>query len=173
MAKKHEKVIPVYYWDASVFEAYVKEEDGRCETVTNMLEECDNGNMYIWTSALSIAEVTRGNAEPGKIVTLKVQNKIDALWEPPSRIKLIEATQMVAKEARNVIRAIHGNARTGIRSIDAVHLASAIQKEIKEVHTYDDGMCKWAKILDLKIVKPHCDKLPFSRPLHEENAEEN
>lgn len=166
MAKK--KTIPVYYWDAGVFLAFIKEEKGRYETVTNMLEECDNGNIHIWTSTLSITEVTRGKTEPGKIVPMKTQNKIDALWEPPSRIKLIEVTQMVVKEARNVIRAIHGNAKTGIRSADAIHLASAIQKEIKEVHTYDGALLTFAKIVDLKIVNPHCDKIPFSGPLNEE-----
>lgn len=174
MAKSNKKTNPTYYWDASVFLAYVKKEDGRWETVLNLLEECDNGNIDIWTSTLSIAEVTRGNTEPGKIVPMKTQNKIDALWDPPSKIKLLEVTQMVVKEARNVIRAIHGNAKTGIRSADAIHLASAIQKDIKEVHAYDNAVRSFAEILDLKIVIPHSDKLPFSRNIDDqtENADE-
>lgn len=161
MAKKTKTTIPVYYWDASVFLAYVKEEHGRSDTVLDLLEECDNGNIDIWTSTLSIAEVTRGNTQPGKIVPMKTQNIIDALWEPPSKIKLVEVTQMVVKEARNVIRAIHGNARKGIKSVDAIHLASAIQKEIREVHTYDNGMQTFAKILDLKILEPYDNKYPL------------
>jgi len=169
MTKRKKKVIPVYYWDASVFLAFIKEEKERYETVTNLLEECDNGNIHIWTSTLSIAEVTRGKTEPGKIVPMKTQNKIDALWEPPSKIKLIEVTQMVVKEARNVIRAIHGNAKTGIRSADAIHLASAIQKDIKEVHTYDDTLPTFAAIVDLKIGNPYCDKIPFTGIHGQEN----
>ncbi len=171
MAKKIKKSIPVYYWDSSVFLAYIKKEVGRYETVLNMLEECDNDNIEIWTSTLSIAEVTRDNTQPGKIVTMKTQNKIDALWEPPSKIKLIDVSQMVVKEARNVIRTIHGTEMTGIRSVDAIHLASAIQKEIKEFHVYDEQVNKFADILDLKITEPYCDKLPFSENLNEEKTE--
>jgi predicted nucleic acid-binding protein len=173
MAKKGKQAIPVYYWDAGVFLAYICEEVGRYETVTNLLEECDNGNVHIWTSTLSIAEVAKGKIDPGKIIPLKVQRKIDALWEPPSRIKLIEVTQSVVKEARNVIRAIHGSKKTGIRSVDAIHIASAIQREIKELHTYDDDLPKFAEIVDLKIVKPHCDKLPFTGPMNETTEEES
>jgi len=161
MEKKKKKIIPVYYWDASVFNAYLKKEDGRWQIVEGLLEDCDNGDVHIWTSTLSIAEVTRGNIEPGKIVPLKIQNKIDALWEAPSKIKLLEVSQMVVKEARNVIRAIHGNQRTGIRSVDAIHLASALQKEIKEVHTYDSKLVSFAEILDLKINAPYSNRLPL------------
>ena len=161
MAKK-KKVIPVYYWDANVFTAYIKKEKGRWETIEGLLEDCDNGDCIIWTSTLSIAEVTKGNTEAGKIVPMRTQNKIDSLWEPPSKIKLIEVSQMVVKEARNVIRAIHGNQKTGIRSVDAIHLASAIHKEIEEVHTYDSKLQGFAKILDLNIKEPHSDRLPFT-----------
>lgn len=161
MAKKTKDSIPVYYWDASVFLAYIKGEEGRCDTVLDLLEECDNGNVHIYTSTLSIAEVTRDNTEPGRIVSMRTQDKIDALWEPPSKIKLIEVTQMVVKEARNVIRAIHGNARTGIKSVDAIHLASAIQREIREVHTYDNKLQKYEQILDLKILEPYDTKYPL------------
>lgn len=164
MAKRTKQVTPVYYWDAGVFLAYICEEQGRYETVMNLLEECDNGNVHIWTSTLSIAEVAKGKVAPGKIIPLKVQRKIDALWEPPSKIKLIEVTQSVVKEARNVIRAIHGSKQSGIRSVDAIHIASAIQKEIRELHTYDD-LAKYAEVVDLKIRKPHCDKLPFTGPM--------
>jgi len=170
MAKKTKSSVPVYYWDSGVFLAFICEEAGRCETVMNLLEECDNGNVEIWTSTLSIAEVAKGKIKPGKIIPLKVQRKIDALWEPPSKIKLIEVTQSVVKEARNVIRAVHGSKKGGIRSVDAIHVASAIQKEIKELHTYDD-LGKYAEIVDLKIVQPHCDKLPFTGPMSS-NAEE-
>lgn len=169
MAKK-KKVIPVYYWDANVFTAYVKKEKGRWETIEGLLEDCDNGDCIIWTSTLSIAEVTKGNTEVGKIVPMRTQNKIDGLWEPPSKIKLIEVSQMVVKEARNVIRAIHGNQKTGIRSVDAIHLASAIHKEIKEVHTYDSKLPGFAKILDLNIKEPHNDRLPFTEDTDEEKT---
>ncbi len=171
MTKKTKQGVPTYYWDAGVFMAYICQEKGRYETVTNLLEECDNGNIHIWTSTLSIAEVAKGPIDPGKIIPLKVQRKIDALWEPPSRIKLIEVTQSVVKEARNVIRTIHGSKKTGIRSVDAIHLASAIQREIGEVHTYDDKLPKFAEIVDLKIVRPHCDKLPFPDPASDESDE--
>jgi predicted nucleic acid-binding protein len=161
MAKKN-KTIPTYYWDASVFTAYIKKEKNRWETVEGLLEDCDNGDCIIWTSTFSIAEVTKGNTEIGKIVPMKTQNKIDALWEPPSKIKLIEVSQMVVKEARNVIRAIHSNQKTGIRSADAVHLASAIHKEIKTVFTYDTKLFGFAKILDLDIKEPYSGRLPFT-----------
>lgn len=119
---------------------------------------------------MSIAEAATGKSAPGTIIPMRVQQKIDALWEPPSKIKLIEVTQAVVKEARNVIRTIRGANRTGIRSADAIHLASAIQKNINEVHTYDD-LGKFAKIVSLKIVEPHCDKLPFTGPLSDETEE--
>lgn len=167
---KNKKVIPVYYWDASIFTAYIKKEDSRWQAVEGLLEDCDNEDCIIWTSTLSIAEVTKGNTEAGKIVPMKTQNKIDALWEPPSKIKLIEVSQMVVKEARNVIRSIHGNQRTGIRSADAIHLASAIQKEIKEVHTYDSKMSGFAEILDLLIKEPFNERLPFQGTANEEKS---
>jgi predicted nucleic acid-binding protein len=167
---KNKRVIPVYYWDANVFTAYIKKEKGRWETIEGLLEDCDNGDCIIWTSTLSIAEVTKGNTEVGKIVPMKTQDKIDALWEPPSKIKLIEVSQIVVKEARNVIRAIHGNQKTGIRSIDAIHLASAIHKEIKEFHTYDTKLPGFAKILDLDIKQPYSNRLPFTEGADEEET---
>ena len=47
-------------------------------------------------------------------------------------------------------------------AVGAILLTSAIQNEIKEVHCYDKDIGKYADILDLKIVEPYCDKLPFS-----------
>lgn len=169
---KKKKGIPVYYWDANVFSAYIKKEKGRWETIEGLLEDCDNGDVIIWTSTLSIAEVTKGNTEAGKIVPMRTQNKIDALWEPPSQIKLIEVTQKVVIEARNVIRAIHGNQRAGIRTVDAIHLASALHKEIGEVHTYDNKLQSFDKILDIKIVEPYSGRFNFNKDSDEEPKKE-
>ena len=169
MAKK-KKIIPTYYWDANIFTAYIKKEEGRCKTIEGLLEDCDNGDCIIWTSTLSIAEVTKGNTEAGKIVPMRTQNNIDALWEPPSKIKLIEVSQMVVKEARNVIRAIHGNQKTGIRSVDAIHLASAIHKDIKEVHTYDSKLPGFAGILDLDIKEPSSGRFLFTEDTDEKKT---
>jgi predicted nucleic acid-binding protein len=165
---KDKKIIPVYYWDSGVFSAYINQEADRWRIVQSMLEECNAGNIEIWTSTLSITEVASDKEGIGKVLSIDIEDRINSLWTPPSQIKLIEVSEKVCRQARGVIRHIHANNQRGIRSMDAIHIGSAIQKGIKEIHTFDD-ITKFADILGIKITAP---KLIEPKFIYKEKNEE-
>src|SRR4051794_11172237 len=113
------------YFDANVFLAYVGNEKGRADTVQSLLDEARRGEIEILTSVLSIAEVAYGAHERDQGLTEAGEEDIEQLWAPASPITLVDVSQAVTRNARSLVRRAKVEGIGGIRSADAVHLASA------------------------------------------------
>lgn len=149
---------PRLYLDANVLLAFVGDEEGRAGTVQALLHQARNGEIEVVTSALSITEVAFGAHERDQGLTEEGEGHIDQLWTPASPIRLIDMTETVARQARAVIRRAHA-AGGGIRSADAVHIASAMLFGCSSVFTYEDEAkrARWSEVSGLEVEEPYTD----------------
>lgn len=151
--------VPRVYWDACVFQSYIEAIPDRLPILDALLMSAAERRRRIElvTSTVSITEVAyvtierqRGRPDPA------IEQALDELWAQRDLIWRIEYHELIAREARRLIREGLKSGRS-IRSHDAIHLASALSLDVVEFHTYD------AKLLNLSgqglvpfpIVEPH------------------
>ncbi|HEV8636139.1 MAG TPA: PIN domain-containing protein [Chloroflexota bacterium] len=106
------------------------------------------------TSVLSVTEVAYAQAEKGAAaLDPVVLARIDDFWADREAILLAEFHDLIAREARDLIRSAvaHG---WSLRANDAVHLATAKRLGVAEFHTYDKRLDKYAEIVGFPIVRP-------------------
>lgn len=145
---------PRFYWDACVFLSYVNEDEDRIGDISSLLEHAEKREIEIVTSTVSIVEVAFGAAERRQsALSEEMETKINKLWETSSPIKLVEFHVLIAEEAKKLMRR---GVPLGwsLKPKDAVHLATAQRLEVTELHTYDDGLDKWAPEISCEIKRP-------------------
>lgn len=148
------------YWDACNFLSYINEHQGRMPTLDALLDGSANGSITIYTSALSQVEVAFAASEQQRrALDPQEEQKIDALWNDPDAISLVEYHDGIGKQARALIRdaITHG---WSLKPLDAVHLATAMWLsqsgfQVDEFHTYDGSLEKYAAIVGFTICEPH------------------
>lgn len=156
--------LPLIYWDACVFLSYVNGTPDRLQHIDAFLEK--NGRDFqIVTSVISVVEVAIGKSEqdgmplgPGAIA------KIDLLWNASdSPIKLIEFHRLIADRARDLIRSNVARGLTGLKAVDAIHLATARVHGASVFHTYD-RLARYATDIGFPVAEPISDSphLPFT-----------
>ena len=142
------------YWDASVFLSYVNGEQERLPTIDALLEESRNGEFTIVTSTLSITEVAFAAMEKTqRALDPQVEQAIDALFADREVVTLVEFHELIAKEARRLMRRALTSGRS-LKPPDAIHLATAVQRGADVVHTYDDRMLGYTDLTGLPIELP-------------------
>jgi predicted nucleic acid-binding protein len=139
------------YFDACVLLAYIGNEAGRADIVQALLDEIE-----ILTSVLSITEVAYGAQERDDGLTAEGEAAIDTLWTPASPITLVDISQTLAREARSIIRAAKEEGLGGIRSADAIHLASARLYGCDAIFTYEDETrrTRWHHATEIDVSEP-------------------
>lgn len=160
---------PIYYWDSCVFLAAIEGEAERVPTIEQMLAECDEGKHSILTSHLSVTEVCFAKSEKsGKCLSESTEEKINKLWDAESPVKTVEVHEIVALNARQLIREVIPKG-FGLKPADAIHLATARMLNVAEFHTYDQKLFKFAPMMGFGIVFPHVEQLSmfaYRTPLH-------
>lgn len=153
MAKALKKV-PRHYWDACVFASYIDGLPDRAPIIHDLLQACSNGDVLIFTSHLSIAEVAFAETEKNKgALNADQEARIDALWMPPSKIKMVEVSEIIAYEARLLMR--QGLPEGwALKPNDAIHLASAKHSQATRVCTYDKPLRKYKDRIGMEIDIP-------------------
>jgi predicted nucleic acid-binding protein len=150
------------YWDSCVFLSLIEGTPGRISVIEAIVDECKRGEVEIFTSVVSIAEVAYGKTEKdGKALEPAVEKKISALWLPSSPFKLVDAFQGVMEDAKALMRRALASGGMSLKPLDAVHLATAKRLAVQAVHTYDDKLPSYAKILGCKIEQPRTDSIVF------------
>ena len=147
------------YVDANVLLAYVNDESNRADIVQSLLEDAESGTIHLSTSYLSITEVAylasdqEPNGGPAGVA------RIDELWTPSSPITLAEVSMPVAREARSVIRRARLNRIRGVRSADAIHLATAEVNDCDRFFTYEKRSTRvvWDTLIQPDISEPYVD----------------
>jgi predicted nucleic acid-binding protein len=144
------------YCDANVFLAYLNAEAGRVDTIDQLFEEIQNDSQRkIITSVVSITEVShiaeeRQRNKPDK----KVYDALESLWGDPSLIEFVDFNELVARQARDLIRKAI-SLKYALRTNDAIHLVSAKYVGVSECFTYDKKLNKFGNILAYDIREPY------------------
>jgi predicted nucleic acid-binding protein len=154
------------YWDACVFQSYIEGIPDRLPVLDAMLQAVQhNQQSVIVTSTVSITEVAYVSAErANQRLRSEVEQAIDTLWAQRDVIWLIEYSEHIAKEARQLIRA---SVTKGwrLRSHDAVHLASAKHLGVARFYTYDRTLFKYSALVDFPIGEPQVDQPSLILPI--------
>jgi predicted nucleic acid-binding protein len=146
----------VFYWDSCVFLNVIDASPQHINTLRSFLEEVqNNSDDIIVTSAIAKVEVaftsyekTAGALDP------QAEANIDALWNDPSVVELIDFNDDIAVIARDLMREAITRGWS-LKPNDAIHLASARwMGNITEFHTYDD-LSKYASLIGCDICEPY------------------
>jgi len=151
--------VPRVYVDANVLLAYVGNEEGRADTVQSILEDARKSRIDLLTSVLSITEVAYVQTDSDEDISSESDAAIDELWVPASPITLVDVSETVARKARGVIRRAKQLSVRGVRSADAIHLASADLHGCERFFTYEDETTKqrWGTLIEPSVAAPSTD----------------
>jgi predicted nucleic acid-binding protein len=119
----------------------------RIATLDALVEEARQKEILLVTSMISVAEVAFAENErpPGALDPAKLA-LLDAMWDDREIIQLVEFHRAIAEAAREIMReGVHAG-RTGIRSNDAIHLATAKDQGVEAFHTNDARLLEWNNV---------------------------
>lgn len=122
------------YWDACIWFALIKQEPGRFAKCQHIIDQARKGEVEIWTSALTLAEVFRkqcGGTEASGLPADKDREFEDFLSQ--DFVYEVQLDRPIGVAARRLLRA-HAQLK---KPQDAVHLASAVMNNLSEFHTFD------------------------------------
>jgi predicted nucleic acid-binding protein len=122
------------YWDACIWFALIKQEAGRFARCQHIIDLARRGEVEIWTSALTLAEVFRkqcGGIEATGLPADKDKEFEDFLAQ--DFVIEVQLDRPIGVSARRLLRA-HAPLK---KPQDAVHLASAVWNDLDEFHTFD------------------------------------
>jgi predicted nucleic acid-binding protein len=156
------------YWDACTFLGLINREPGKVDATTEVWREAERGETSIITSTFTLAEVFKAKCE-GKQKPFpeaddaKVLQLLTQKW-----VTTIVVDQRIATAARRLLRR-HPECK---KPTDAIHLASALQMNVDEMHTFDevdllrlDGKVNRQDRQPLKICKPSAAPKPAPAPM--------
>lgn len=119
------------YWDSVCFLGWLQDEIDKVDQCREVLDECEAGRMIIVTSALTVAEVIAMRGKP-RVPTTDLE-KVEAFFKR-SYIDIHSVTRRTAEDARKLVW------QGRVAPKDAVHMATALQLNLEELHTFDGGM---------------------------------
>lgn len=122
------------YWDACVWIALIAREATRFDRCLNIIEQARRGDLEIWTSAFTLAEVFKHKCGGGNG---SLATDSDADFEDYLRHSFVVEVQVdrdVGVRARRLLRA-HPPLK---KPTDAIHLATAVEYDVEEFHTFDE-----------------------------------
>jgi predicted nucleic acid-binding protein len=143
------------YWDANVFLSYVDGDEDRLPTIDELIRRCRAREIELVTSALSQVEVAFGSQEKeDQALDPEIENKLDELWLPGAPFTVVEFYPALATAARTLMREALAQGQPGLKPHDAMHLATAVRMDAREIQTYDEKLEKYATVVGLPIRKP-------------------
>lgn len=148
------------YWDANAWLGLINREPAKVRALEIVYEGAKKGEIEIWTSTISFAEVYKMKDDPNAPRPLEEQNKIIAAVLEQQFIQLVEVNQIIGMAARDLLQK-HPALK---KPYDAIHLASAAHWNLHALHTYDNenllplnGQVKRRNGYALEICKPDID----------------
>lgn len=122
--------------ETSPWIALIQGEADRAEHVERLLNQAAAGELQIYTSTLTITEITKGpKAEDARLSPEQEQTFRDFLDH--EYVTLVSVDPVVAERAASLRKDF-----PGLRTADAVHLATAIVIRAGVFYTYDDRLLK-------------------------------
>ena len=147
-----------------VFLSYINDYSARAPIIEALLDDARRGELAILTSAISIVEVSFAAVEQRRRRLLPdEERRIDALWLPPSPVRLVEYYPALGYDARALIREAIARGRA-LKPMDAIHLSTARRQRVVEFCTYDTRLHSFAPHLGFAVREPSAGPYPPGRP---------
>lgn len=122
------------YWDSCCWIAFIGAEVGRWERCNSLVTQAKKGDLEIWTSSLTLAEVYKFKCGPDQ-KELAAEN--DGLFEEYLKqafVFQVHLDDAVGTAARRLLRAHSPPLK---KPNDAVHLATAALNNVEVLYTFD------------------------------------
>lgn len=141
------------YWDSNCFLGWFNGEPDKVKQCQYSIEQAENGELLIVTSALTIAEVIRIKGQPR---LSKEKEDVIASFFEHEYIVIHNVDRRIAETARHLMWKY-----TSVKPKDAIHIATSYFQNIAELNTFDNGMLE----LDGQIIlKDRSRKLRICHP---------
>lgn len=142
------------YWDSNVPLSYLNGVVERVPIIDELFRQARAGEIELLTSAISRVEIAYiQSEEQAGALDEQAEAAIDALWAPGAPIKTVELYDLIAHQARALIRQGITQER-GVKPMDAIHLATAQQMAVAEFHTYCKKLHRWDGTLGFSVIEP-------------------
>ena len=128
-----------FYWDSCCFLGLIKQESGRYEALRSLYKRAESGNLVIITSTLTLSEVCKvrceeGSGSPRQQMGEEGDHFLERFFDNDF-FWFVDVTPKIGHTARALYRA-HPEIKI---TNDAIHLATALQECVDEMHTYDNN----------------------------------
>ena len=144
---------------------YLNGDTEKLPILESILENVSKSNKdKIVTSVLSKVEVAWVASEKNKrALSQEEESRIDAFWDDSSIIELVDFNEEITHIARSLLRRSMAQGWDGLKTNDAIHLATAEWVGVSEMHTYDTKLHRYDGFigLDIKIPNVAQPKLPL------------
>jgi predicted nucleic acid-binding protein len=121
----------IVYWDSDAFLGWLQAEQGKVELCAGTLRRAELGEVVIFTSALTIAEVLWMRGAPA---IPKDKADIVRRFFRRSNLRVRNVTRGIAENAQDLVW------NHSIRPKDAVHVATALDAAAIALETFDEGL---------------------------------
>jgi predicted nucleic acid-binding protein len=143
------------YWDANVPLSYLNGVPDRVPILDELFRKARAKEIELITSSISRVEVAYIQSErQAGVLDEQTEEAIAALWSPPSPIKTVEFYDLIGDKARELMRQGISQGWGKLKPMDAIHLATAQQMAVAELHTYCDRLLKWTNALGFPVTEP-------------------
>lgn len=143
------------YWDSDPFLGFLNKEDGKIDCCGALIDKAKNGDITIFTSALTFVEVVKLKGHD-PIGSDRIRD-LELFFAEPF-IRVAELDRFIAEEARKLVW------NHGIDPRDSVHVATAIKWKVPLLNTYDGALLKKDRKIGnppLIIKQPFVENLPL------------
>jgi predicted nucleic acid-binding protein len=158
---------PYYiYWDACCLISYLAKTPGRIETLDGIVDlvQRSEGKRKLITSAVSKVEVAYVSSAGDRTPDVDSEERIEAFWRN-EMLLVVEFHDLVSTMAGRLIRTAKAEGKKKLRTMDAIHLATAKWAEAQEFHTYNvTDYASYDGTHGFQVTEPACQQsaLPFS-----------
>lgn len=125
---------PRYYWDACAWISLIQQDQGRFDSLSFVIEEAKAGNVEIWTSNFTLAEVYKrpcGAPDQSGLTAAEDTPFEDYILQ--DFVQKVQVDWEVGLLARRLLRLYP----VIVKPQDGIHLATALLNNVDELHTYD------------------------------------
>ncbi len=156
--------IKTVYWDSCVWIRLINQETDH-EACQSILDAAQRGEIVIWTSCLTLAEVYKFKCESLKTLSIEKDEVFEAYMQSDF-VQLVQVDQEIGIRSRRLCR----NHACLKKPNDGIHLASAVVNNIDEFHSFDvddllrlNGDVMRADGAKLVMCKPYIIEPPAKR----------
>lgn len=123
--------VELIYWDSDAFLGWLQAEPGKSELCAGTLKRADQGEVLIFTSALTIAEVLWMRGAP---MIPKGKAEILRKFFRRSYFRIRNVTRKISEDAQDLVWT------QNVRPKDAIHVATALDAHVAALETFDENL---------------------------------